>query len=130
MIILNRSDKERIIIKLYREGRNWDYIAEASHSSMSTIKKVIDKYEQPRAPKVKSDGSRALQMYSKNLNPLEVAIKLNISAEEAEKYQQEFWRLRGMTVLAETYKQNRNSLPFIVSKIYELGITDFSLEQL
>ncbi|MGA8844761.1 MAG: hypothetical protein WB511_14345, partial [Nitrososphaeraceae archaeon] len=127
---MNRSDKERLIIKLYREERNWNYIAEASHSSISTIKKVIDKYEQPIAPKLKSDRSRALQMYSKNHTPLEVAIKLGISAEEAEKYQQEFWRLTGMTMLSEMYNKYRESLSIIISKIYELGITDFSVEKL
>ena len=127
---LNRSDKERLIIKLHREDRNWDYIAEASHSSMSTIKKVIDRYEQPKAPKAKNVESRALQMYNKNYTPLQVAIKLNITSDEAVNYQIEFWKLKGMTWLREMYEQYKELSSRIVSRMYDLGIAEFSTEKL
>jgi hypothetical protein len=127
---LKRNDKELLIIKLYREGRNWSYIAEASHSSMSTIKKVIDRYEQPKTPKVKNTESRALQMYNKNHTPLEVAIKLNITADEAVNYQIEFWKLKGMTWLREMYDQFKELSSNIVIKINDLGIADLSTGEL
>lgn len=127
---MNRSDKERLIIKLYREDRNWSYIAEASHSSMSTIKKVIDRHEQPKVPKAKNVESKALQMYNKNYTPLQVAIKLNITADEAVNYQIEFWKLKGMTWLREMYEQYKELSSRIVSRIYDLGISEFSTEKL
>jgi hypothetical protein len=79
-------DKEKLIRKLLKEAWDWEYIRKAAHCSPNTIQKVKEKSEQIRAPKLKSKRSQALRLYDKGCIPLDVAIKLDISADEAENY--------------------------------------------
>lgn len=69
-------------------------------------------------------------MYDKNYSPLQVAIKLNITVDEAVNYQMEFWKLKGMTWLKEMYEQYKELSSKIVSRIYDLEIAEFSTEKL
>lgn len=64
MAVVSR-EKEEIIGKLLKEGKDWDYIRKVAHCSPNTIQKVKEKREQSRARKTKSIRSEALLMYKK-----------------------------------------------------------------
>ena len=69
-------------------------------------------------------------MYENHYTPLEVAIKLDISAEEAENFKIEHWKLNRMYEFEQMYKEHKNSLPFIISKFHEMKLRNLSLRQL
>ena len=46
-------------------------------------------------------------MYDKGYNSLDVAIKLDISADEAENYKTEYWKLKNMNEFEAIYKDNK-----------------------
>lgn len=125
-----RRDKEQLIRKLLKEGSDWEDIRKVAHCSPNTIQKVKEKSEQIRAPKLKSKRSEALRLYDKGCIPLDVAIKLDISADEAENYKIEYWRLNYMTEFEQIYKAKKDSLPQIISKLDELQARNISLDLL
>ena len=69
-------------------------------------------------------------MYDKGYAPLAVAVKLDISADEAESYKIEYWRLNHMNEFEQIYKANKDSLPLIISKFRELQAHNISLDRL
>jgi hypothetical protein len=103
-------DKEQLIRKLLKEGKNWNYICKEARCSPNTIEKVNQK-SQIRAPKIKSKRSDALQMYHKGYSPLDIAVKLDISADEAESYKIEYWKLKNMDDFEAIYKKYKNAPP-------------------
>lgn len=123
-------DKEKLIRKLLKEGKDWNYICKDARCSPNTIQKVQEKSEQIRAPKLKSKRSEALGMYVKGYHPLDVAIKLDISADEAENYKIQYWRLNHMNEFEQLYKAKKDSLPHIFSKLEELEARNISLDLL
>ena len=90
-----------------------------------------EKSKQIRAPKIKSKRSEALRIVRKRLySSLHVAIKLDISADEAENYKIEYWKLNHMNEFEQVYRDNKDSLPLIISKLDELQARNISLDQL
>ena len=123
-------DKEQLIRKLLKEGSDWEHIRKVAHCSPNTIQKVQEKSKQIRAPKIKSKRSEALQMYHKGYSPLDVAVKLDISANEAENYKIEYWKLRNMDDFEAIYKKYKNALPNLIGKIHEMTDRNISIDQI
>jgi len=123
-------EKEQIIRKLLKEGKDWDFIRMAAHCSPNTIQKVKEKREQSRARKTKSIRSEALLMYSKGYTPFDVVVKLNISADEAENYKLEYLKVKGMDEIEQLYKASKDSLPLIIKIVQEMRTRRISLDQL
>ncbi len=78
---------------MYKEGATRPEIASATNFNFGTIKKIIDDYEESIADKNPSKRSQAFGLYESHYKPLSVAIKLDIPADEAEKYYQDYVRL-------------------------------------
>jgi transposase len=86
---LTKKDRIKLVIDMYKEGATRPEIASATNFNFGTIKKIIDDYEESIADKNPSKRSQAFGLYK----PLSVAIKLDIPADEAEKYYQDYVRL-------------------------------------
>jgi hypothetical protein len=69
-------------------------------------------------------------MYDKGCSSLDVAIRLDISFPEAENYKIEYWKHRNMYEIEQVYRDNKDSLPLIISKLNELQAHNISLDQL
>lgn len=123
-------DKEQLIRKLLKEGKDWNYICKDAHCSPNTIKKVKEKSKQIRTRKIKSKRSEALGMYDKEASSLDVGTKLDISFQEAENYKIEYWKHKNMYEFEQIYRDNKDSLPLIISKLNELQARNISLDQL
>jgi hypothetical protein len=83
-----------------------------------------------RARKLKSNRSQALKMYNIGYTPLTVAVKLDISADEAEDYRIQYWKLKYMSDLEQMYKQNRGTLGTVMIIAQVMKIHNVSLDHL
>ncbi len=110
--------KERLVVKLRKEGKNYRQIAEEARISPRDIKPILVKYgvddisgysenernEDPNS--YMSISSRAYKLYSEEMmTPTEVAIALNIEAPQAMKYHDDFLQLNSRGILVKLFKE-------------------------
>jgi hypothetical protein len=79
----------------------------------------MDSWEQKRF-------SQALALFSKGRKLTEVTIRLGLSAEVAEKYYRDFWRLERLYELCRIYNENKSRLPlflYFYKQLYKRKLT-------
>ena len=113
--MLNRRDKEQLVIKLHQEGKTIRTIASAAHLSFSDIGSIIHKIDgkvdEGVDLKDKSPETKALFLFANGKKPIDVAIELNLSASEVQNLLEEFWALKQQYELAFVYDEIKNFLP-------------------
>jgi hypothetical protein len=122
MQVLNKYEKEQLVIKLHQEGKTIRDISSAAHMSFSDIGKIIH-----RADGITSDtdlssktkATQALFLYEQGKKPIDVAIELDIPYTEVEELQQEYWALKELYDLAFVYMEIKNDLPSFM-KLFKL----------
>jgi transposase len=94
-VVLNKKEKEQLVIKLYQDGNPIREIARQAHLSFGSIGKIIRAINSGDDDNCssKSKSTKALYLFKSGKKPIEVAIELDISASEVEELQQEFWAL-------------------------------------
>ena len=106
-VILNKQEKEKLVIRLYKDGKTIRQIAQEAHLSFTDIGKIIRKInglkDERLDMKDKSVATRAIYLFSIGKTPLEVAIELNLPASEVHDLQEEFWALDQLNELAFVY---------------------------
>jgi predicted nucleic acid-binding Zn-ribbon protein len=129
--MLTRTEKEQRVIELYQQGKTIREIAQYVHMSFGDIGAIIKKVtgsqdddgkskEQDKAPiTTLSKDSQAFKLFSEDKKPIEVAIKLDLGANEVDKLYQQFWRLQGLHQLNLVYKEIRRYLPSFL-KLFKL----------
>ena len=81
-MVLNRRDKEQLVIKLHQEGKSFREIASIAHLSFSDIGAILRKIDgkddgiEMKDLKNKSKDTQALYLFSIGKTPLEVTIEL------------------------------------------------------
>jgi hypothetical protein len=116
MQVLNRRDKEQLVIKLHQEGKNIRDIAQQVHMSFKDIGTIIrridgqEDYDNEKDLKNKSKETRALYLFLHGKRPVDVAIDLDLSSSEVENILQEFWVLNQLDELACIYLEIRNHI--------------------
>jgi transposase len=114
--ILNRKEKENLVIKLHQENKTIRQIAEIAHLSFGDIGKIIKridgraKDEDDIDLRNKSKLTQAIYMFKCGKKPIDVAIGLDISASEIEEILQEYWVLNQLDELALLYYEIKNHL--------------------
>lgn len=85
MQVLNRHDKEQLVIKLHQEGKTIRDIASTAHMSFSDIGKIIKRID-GRANDTdlssKTKAIQALHMFNIGKKPIDVAIELDLPESE------------------------------------------------
>jgi uncharacterized coiled-coil protein SlyX len=117
-IVLNKKDKELLVIKLHEEGKTKRLIAAEAHMSFGDIGKIIrringhDKDDDIEAKdlKLKSKTTQALYLFKNGKKPIDVAIELDLTTNEVEDIEQEFWILNQLDGLALVYLEVKNCL--------------------
>jgi hypothetical protein len=115
-VVLNRRDKEQLVIKLHQESKSFREIASIAHLSFSDIGAVIRKIDgkddgiEMKDLKNKSKGTQALFLLTNGKKPIEVAIELDLPSIEVENMQQEYWVLNQLDELALIYHEIRSHL--------------------
>ncbi len=96
MVILNKEEKEQLIIKLAMEGLSTREIARLARASLKTIGTIIRKFNgeeteyQNRTPSL---TSKAFQLFKENKSRVDVAIALNLEADHVVTLFEEYMQL-------------------------------------
>jgi hypothetical protein len=107
--MLSKTEKEQRVIELYQQGKNIRQIAQEVHMSFADIgaieRKVKGLQDDDGKSKEQQDNivhttlskdSQAFALFSEGKKPIEVAIKLDIGANEIDRLYQQFWKLEGL----------------------------------
>jgi hypothetical protein len=120
MQVLNKYEKEQLVIRLHQEGKTIREIASAAHMSFSDISNIIwiaDGRANDIKISNKSKATQALFLFKSGKKPIDVAIELDLSVNEVHDLQQEFWALNRLGELALVYYEIRNYLDLFL-KLY------------
>jgi hypothetical protein len=119
-MVLNRQDKEQLVIELHRQGKTFREIAAAAHLSFSDIGAIIRKIDGRDSVdgiagnkdiKNKSKDTQAIFLLSCGKKPIEVVVELDLTASEVHGTQEEYWALNDLHELALAYNEIRAYLP-------------------
>jgi hypothetical protein len=112
---MTRVEKEEYVIRLYRENKSIREIAELVHISFRDIGVIIRKVklkadggqlaEEEDDIKSKSKSTQAIKLFSEGNSPVEVAIALDLPADQALTIYREYLELEGMYGLAQIYEE-------------------------
>jgi hypothetical protein len=121
--VVNKHEKEKLVIRLHKEGKTIRTIAHEAHVSFTDIGKIIRKINGQNNNdsidlKDKSIETRAIYLFSIGKTPLEVAIELNLPASEVHDLQEEFWALNQLHELAFVYNEIKNFLVLVLYQGY------------
>jgi predicted transcriptional regulator len=124
---MSREEKERRVIDLYyNQGKTTREIIKELRVSPNYVSAILKKEEEKnnivtnkqQQPSSSSLATRAYDLFSNGKTPLQVAIALNIRQSEADKYNREYWKLRGLDKLNTIHTEtNGNTWP--VWKLYK-----------
>ena len=96
-ISLNQHQKKALVIQLYEQGKTRHQIAEVVHMGFKDIADVIRKHIDEDSNSVdkseKSKAARAFELFLQGKQSVEVAIGLDMSADEVEELHVQYWRL-------------------------------------
>ena len=116
-VVLNKQEKEELVIRLHKEGKTFRDIASAAHLSFTDIRSIIrkidgrDNDDGSKDIKTKSADTKALFLFANGKKPIDVAIELDLSASEVQNILDEFWALNDLHELAFVYNEIKTFLP-------------------
>ncbi len=122
MILLNgySNPKERLVVKLRKEGMTYRQIAKEAQISPRDIKLILVKYRvddiagypdndvNADPDSLMSISSRAYELFEEFKTPLEVARTLNLRAPEVIRYYDEFLQMNNRGTLVKLFKEIEN----------------------
>jgi hypothetical protein len=115
---LNQHQKKAFVIQLYEQGKTRRQIAEVAHMSFKDIADVIRKHTgEDRGPvdkPVKSKTALAFELFLQGKQSVEVAIGLDMSADEVEELHVQYWRLSKLDDLETLYHEAEFSLSLLL----------------
>ena len=121
-VVLNKIEKEQLVIKLYQDGRPIREIAKQAHLSFGNIGKIIKRLNGEENNEVissdvnnKSKTTQALNLFLKGKRSIEVAIELDLPSIEVEDILQEYWVLTNLDELACIYLEIKNHLDLFLN---------------
>jgi len=103
---MDRKQKEALVLALLEKGETYRDIARKAGVSPNTIKAIANR---AGLDETTSIHSRAFELFSEGKTPLQVAIALNLEAEEAIQYHQQYYMLLGCTEFTKVYLQIKNN---------------------
>jgi len=112
-VSLNRHQKKALVIELYNQGKTRRQIAEIAHMSFKDIADVINEYVGEDEPE-KSKDACAFELFLQGKQSVEVAIELELSADEVEELQVQYWRLSNLDNLEIMYYEAEYSLSLLL----------------
>ncbi len=99
---MDKKQKEALVIAMLEKGESYRDIAQKAKVSPNTIKTISNRVG---LDEFTSISSRAFELYVQQKTPVDVAIALNLKAEEAIRYHQEYFMLLGCTEFTKVYLQ-------------------------
>src|SRR5918995_6467281 len=119
LILLNKIQKEELVINMLKEGKPIREIAKSAQKSFSDIgeikRRVVGESDSYKKKKKLSEVAQALELFSKNKTPIEVAIELDLDPKNVEKIYLNYLGLNGLTQLVNISQELENYLPDFIS---------------
>jgi AraC-like DNA-binding protein len=111
-MMLNKFEKENLVVKLLDDGKTIREVAREAHVSFRDIgviaRKVKGEVEvQIQAPTTKTLETQALALFAEGKSQIDVATELDISPRKVTKIYKEFLRLSMMQKLVNLYEQSK-----------------------
>jgi hypothetical protein len=103
---MNKKEKEALVIALAEKGETYRDITKKAGVSPNTIKAVLNRAGLDESTSI---HSRAFELFSEGKTPLQVAITLNLEAEKAIQYHQQYFMLLGCTEFTKVYLQIKDN---------------------
>jgi hypothetical protein len=125
MQVLNKFEKEQLVIQMHQDGKTIREIAATAHLSFGNIDTIIrkidgrDDHNNDLDLSKKSKSTQAFHLFKNGKKPIDVAIELDLSANEIEDMLQEYWVLNQLEDLALLYYDIRTCLPSFI-KLFRL----------
>src|SRR5919106_1092621 len=108
---MNKKQKETLVLALAEKGKTYREITREAGVSPNTIKAVLNKSGLDESTSI---HSRAFELFSEGKTPLQVAIKLNLEAEQVTQYHQQYFMLLGCTEFTKVYLEIKdNPWPYV-----------------
>ena len=108
---MDKKQKEDLVTALLEKGETYREITKRAGVSPNTVKAIANKMGLDQNTSV---SSRALELYVKQKTPLQVAIELDIKAEDAMRLYHQYFMLLGITEFTKVYLQIKdNPWPFV-----------------
>ena len=122
-MILTRQQKEGLVIKLGEEVKSTRFIAEAAHVSLKDIGTIIRRHtgegeELACQGKGLSINSRAFKLFKEGKNKVDVAIALDIDADQVLRRYEDYLRLLSLDHLTTMYKELGNYGLYFLNYLY------------
>ena len=108
---MDKKQKEALVIAMLEKGESYRCIAQKAKVSPNTIKMLANRASLDESTSI---SSRAFELYVQQKTPVEVAIALNLEAEKAIRYYQQYFMLLGITEFTKVYLQIKdNPWPYV-----------------
>jgi hypothetical protein len=109
MVALTREERQRRVLELHNQSMGTRKIAQIPQMSFRDIGVILkdadEKKEVEQQQKEQEfESSRAYKLFSEGKSPVQVAIELNIRAQQAIIFQREYWDLKGIHELNQIYE--------------------------
>ena len=127
---MDKKQKEALVLAMLEKGESYRSIAQRAKVSPNTIKMLANR---AGLDETTSISSRAFELYVQQKTPLDVAIALNLEAEDAIKYYKEFLMLLGITEFTKVYllvKDNPIQFVNLFKLSQNLGMGDGEVAEL
>jgi predicted XRE-type DNA-binding protein len=131
--MINKFEKEALVIRLLNEGKTIREIATEAHISFKDIGGIARKLKgeteiQQESSTPKSLETQALILFAEGRNQVEVAIALDISTSKVSDIYEEYLRLNSIEDLIEVYEKIKYSLPKFLKLFDAMTCSDMSVE--
>jgi lambda repressor-like predicted transcriptional regulator len=103
---MDKKQKDALIIALAEKGESYRTIAKEAHVAPNTIKAVLNKAGLDESTSI---ASRAFELYVKQKTPVEVAIELNLEANDAIRLYHDYFKFLGITRFTQVYLQIKDN---------------------
>jgi hypothetical protein len=120
MMGLTKEEREERILDLYyNQNKTYRQIAKDARICPRDIKRILDQdVQDAQGEQSMSVSSRAYKLFSESKSPLEVAIALNLRANEVTQFYKECWYLKQLYDLNQIYLETRGNISPLV-KLYK-----------
>ncbi len=123
-MILNRKQKEKLVIELLNQGLSYPQIAKQAHVSFSDIKSIalkvtgddkkVEDEGREKEKKAKPMHCQAFELFQAGRNPVQVAIDLELETDRAMTFLYDYLRLQNMNKAVTILKEYKDQLgPFV-----------------
>jgi hypothetical protein len=133
-MVLNRQQKEALVIELLNKGYTYPQIAKRAHVSFSEIKRIelmvtgddkkVEDEEKQKEKTAKPIHCQAFEMFLQGRSPVQVAIDLHLETGKVMTFLHDFMRLQSMGKAATILKEYKDQLPPLVKLVEWLKKND------